>query len=112
MILVGGHNGAGKTTILNAVRICLHGRLALGQRVTEAAYQRYLRERMHRAVDLDYAATYTSVGLEFEYSHLGRSFCYFVQRGWESRGDWGVKEGIRVLRDGEPLDDVAFGTLV
>lgn len=37
MILVGGHNGTGKTTLLEAVRVCLHGRLALGPRVTEAA---------------------------------------------------------------------------
>lgn len=106
MILVGGHNGTGKTTLLEAVRVCLHGRLALGPRVTEAAYHSYLRERLHRAVDLNSPATYASVGLEFEYSHLGRTSRYFVQRGWEPRGGVGVKEGIRVLRDGEPLDDV------
>ena len=106
IILIGGHNGTGKTTLLEAVRVCLHGRLALGPRVTEAAYHGYLRERLHRAVDLDSAATYASVGLEFEYSHLGQRSRYFVQRGWEPRGGTGVKEGIRVLRDGEPLDDV------
>jgi DNA sulfur modification protein DndD len=46
------------------------------------------------------------VGLEFEYSHLGSQSTYFVQRSWEPRGASGVKEGIRVLRDGKPLDDV------
>jgi len=106
IVLVGGHNGAGKTTLLEAVRICLHGRLALGPRVTDVAYQSYLRERMHRAADLHSAATYSSVGLEFEYSHLGKQSRYFVQRGWEPRGGAGVKEGIRVLRNDEPLDDV------
>src|SRR4030067_3169678 len=35
IVLVGGHNGAGKTTILEAVRVCLYGRLALGSRVSE-----------------------------------------------------------------------------
>lgn len=106
MILVGGNNGAGKTTLLEAVRVCLHGRLALGPRVTEVAYHNYLRERLHRAADLDSPAAYASVGLEFEYTHLGKKYRYFVQRGWEPRGASGVKEGIRVLRDGEPLDDV------
>lgn len=106
IILVGGQNGAGKTTLLEAVRLCLHGRLALGPRVTDVAYQNYLRERLHRGADLRSAATYASVGLEFEYSHLGKKSRYFVQRGWEPRGGSGIKEGIRLLRDDEPLDDV------
>jgi len=106
IVLVGGHNGAGKTTLLEAVRICLHGRLAFGSRVTDVAYQRYLRGRLHRAVDLRSAATYASVGLEFEYSHLGRTSRYFVQRAWEPRGGAGVKETLRVLRNDEPLDEV------
>ncbi len=106
IVLVGGHNGSGKTTLLEAVRICLHGRLAFGPRVTDAAYQSYLRQRLHRANDLQSATTYASVGLEFEYSHLGKKSQYFVQRGWEPRGRTGVKEGIRVLRDNKPLDDV------
>lgn len=106
IVLVGGHNGAGKTTLLEAVRVCLHGRLALGSRVTEVAYQSYLRERLHRAADLHSTAAYASVGLEFEYSHLGKKSQYYVQRGWEPQGGAGVKEGIRVLRDNEPLDEV------
>jgi DNA sulfur modification protein DndD len=106
IVLVGGPNGAGKTTLLDAVRVCLHGRLALGSRVTDITYQGYLRERMHRASGRHPAAEYASVGVEFEYSHLGKRSCYFVQRAWEPRGSSGAKEMIRVLRDGEPLDDV------
>ena len=106
IILIGGHNGAGKTTLLEAVKICLHGRLALGSRVTDVAYQAYLRDRLHRGTGNQPTASYASVGLEFDYSHLGKRYRYFVQRGWEPRGASGVREGIRVLRDGEPLDEV------
>lgn len=105
IVLVGGRNGAGKTTLLEAVRLCLHGRLALGSRVSEAAYQNYLRERMHRAPNIEASTTYASVGVEFEYSHLGKRARYFVQRGWQRRGD-GARELIRVLRNDKPLDDV------
>lgn len=78
IVLVGGHNGAGKTTLLDAVRLCLHGRLALGSRVTDVAYQGYLRERMHRAGGIHFAAEYSSVGVEFDYSHLGKQSRYFA----------------------------------
>lgn len=106
IVLVGGRNGAGKTTLLEAVRLCLHGRLAFGSRVTDVAYQGYLRDRMHRASGLHATAEYTSVSVEFEYSHLGERSRYLVQRAWEPRGSSGVKEMIRVLRDDKPLDDV------
>lgn len=106
IILIGGHNGAGKTTLLEAIRVCLHGRLALGTRVSEVRYQRYLRQRLHRMIDLNTSANYASVGLEFEYSHLGTTALYFVQRAWEPYGSSGARERVRVLRDGKPLDDV------
>lgn len=106
IVLVGGHNGAGKTTFLEAVRVCLHGRLALGSRVTDVAYQGYLRERMHRAAGLHAAAEYAAVEVEFEYSHLGKRSRYNVRRAWEPRGSSGAKETMRVYRDDKPLDDV------
>lgn len=106
LVLVGGHNGAGKTTILDAVRICLYGRLALGMRVAETEYQAYLRDRIHRSRDALIPVSYASVAMEFEYAHAGRRSVYLVQRAWEARGSNGVSESLRVLRDGAPLADV------
>ena len=43
-----GDTGVGKTTILDGLRLCLYGRLALGPRVREQDYKSYLRDRIHR----------------------------------------------------------------
>jgi DNA sulfur modification protein DndD len=106
IVLVGGQNGAGKTTILDAVRLCLYGKLALGARVTDAEYNRYLRERFHRNPDMLIPVTYASVKLEFDYAHAGVRKTYEVQRTWETKGETGVTELMRVQRDGQNLEDV------
>lgn len=106
IVLVGGQNGAGKTTILDAVRLCLYGKLALGARVADAEYNRYLRERIHRNPEMLIPVTYASVALEFDYAHGGVRSTYEVQRAWEAKGEAGVTEMIRVQRDGKNLEDV------
>lgn len=106
IVLIGGHNGAGKTTLLEAVRLCLYGRLALGARVTDTEYHAYLRERVHRGRDVFAPAGYASVSIEFEYAHAGRRANYTVLRGWDIHGTDEVNEGLKLLRDGEPVADV------
>lgn len=106
VILVGGHNGAGKTTILDAVRLCLYGRLALGARVTDSEYSGYLRDRIHRDRDSLIQPTMASVAVEFDYSRAGETATYMVRRRWEPKGATAIDEQLDVLRNGQPLDDV------
>src|SRR5467141_1097305 len=84
LVLVGGHNGAGKTTVLDAVRVCLYGRLALGPRITETEYQAYLRDRIHRSREVLIPVSYASVAMEFDYAHAGKQSTYLVHRAWET----------------------------
>src|SRR5277367_5285464 len=66
VILVGGTNGAGKTTFLDAIRLCLYGPLAIGERVSQEQYYRYLRECIHREPGRLFPLTSAAVALEFE----------------------------------------------
>lgn len=63
--LIGGRNGAGKTTILEAVRLCLYGAAALGKGTKRAAYEAYLQRRIHRQVGAPLHHTFAGVGVGF-----------------------------------------------
>ena len=51
IILFGGLNGAGKTSILSAIRLVLYGKQTLGPTVSQRAYEEYLRGSIHRSRD-------------------------------------------------------------
>ena len=106
IILIGGHNGAGKTTILDAVRLCLYGRLALGTRVTDAEYQGYLRDRIHRDRESLIQPRGAAVAIEFDYSRGGETATYLVRRSWEPKGATSITEQLEVRRNGDLLDEV------
>lgn len=88
IILFGGKNGAGKTSLLEAVRLALYGRTALGPRVRQVDYDGYLRGRIHRTRgEAMPPATHAAVALEFEYVRLGEAAkTYIVERRWRARG--------------------------
>ena len=98
VILIGGKNGVGKTTLLEAVRLALYGRRALGARVAQADYDAYLRDRVNRASGREGAA----VSLEFDYAESGTIHRYRIRREWATRGR-SVVETLDLLKDGETI---------
>ena len=87
LVLIGGKNGAGKTTVLESLRLCLYGARALGDRVSNRDYDDYLRGRIHRDDSALINATSASVGLRFDHSQLGERHEYEVTRSWEVDGN-------------------------
>ena len=49
IVLFGGLNGAGKTSILTAVLTALYGRQALGAGTSQKAYEIFLKESIHKS---------------------------------------------------------------
>ena len=101
VILIGGKNGAGKTTFLEAVRLALYGKRALGVRVGQAQYEDYLRGRINLSA-LDRRA---SVGLEFDYAEAGAVHRYRVKREWSERGK-SLTETLALEKDGSVMTSV------
>lgn len=101
IILVGGRNGAGKTTFLDALRLALYGKRALGTRVGQSEYEQHLRSRVHRGPDISNAA----VSLEFDYAEAGVVHRYVVRREWSVRGE-AVAETVELEKDGSTITSV------
>ena len=98
VILFGGMNGGGKTTMLDAVQLAFYGARARISNRGKQAYKDYLRDSIHRGADLSEGA---SITLRFRRMMDGESRDFELCRSWRV-GIKGVEETIRVRRDGLP----------
>jgi DNA sulfur modification protein DndD len=101
IILVGGLNGGGKTTLLEGLQLCLFGSAAPALERMPGGYLDHLRKRIHRAAGVQSAA----VELAFRHTSNGIEHAYRAVRSWEVSGN-SCREFFEVLRDGQ-LDKLA-----
>lgn len=93
--LIGGMNGGGKTTILDALQLCFYGPKARCSKRSELNYQDFLTESIHR-----YAASpEAGVTLRFAKIMDGAPSFFELNRTWK-RTKSGCKETFEVYRDG------------
>lgn len=96
IILFGGLNGAGKTTILDALQLCLFGPFARSSRREGLSYEQYLTDSIHRGPGVESSA----VELRFRHMSQGEEQSYHVKRSWR-RTARGAREQLEVLRNGQ-----------
>ncbi len=108
VILIGGKNGAGKTTILEAVRLCLYGARSLGNRVSQSAYHEYLASTIHHSQATLLQPKEAFVVLEFEHVHSGKKDRYRVKRQWKTHQTPKelTTESLIIHKNNEPLSDL------
>lgn len=94
IVLVEGHNGSGKTTFLEAIRLALYGKAALGSRVSQKAYEGYLRERLYRGGDGDEI----EISLILRRRENGAECRYAITRRWQINRT-GTNEDLKVAVD-------------
>ena len=98
VILFGGLNGGGKTTILEGLQLAFYGPKArLASRGT-TPYREFLREAIHRGVDPGDGA---AVAVRFRRIVEGETRQYEVRRSWRV-GAKGLEESLHVWCNGEP----------
>ena len=97
IVLFGGLNGGGKTTMLDALQLALFGKFARCSNRGSLAYDEFLRRCVHRSADPQEGA---AVELHFRYVKDGEEHAYRVHRSWVVNQS-GVKETVEVLLDGK-----------
>jgi len=101
VILFGGMNGGGKTTLLDAMQLALYGSKAKVSNRGRMGYKEYLKDCIDRSADPGEGAGIT---LRFRRTVEGKVSHFELHRSWRV-GVKGIEETLRVLRDGE-YDDV------
>lgn len=102
IVLFGGLNGAGKTSILTAIRFALHGRQALGYFSSNADYVAALDSLTHRSNGTQ--ADEASIRLTFTHAQDGVESQFQLIRSWRR----GQKDRIKLSKDGIPLSELNY----
>lgn len=97
IVLIGGLNGCGKTTLLDAIQLALYGPRARCSGRGNKPYEMFLRESINRQAD---PSRGSSVTLEFTVVMDGREHYYRVVRSWHTSGK-SLKEFLNVYVDEE-----------
>ncbi|MGW8951534.1 DNA sulfur modification protein DndD [Streptomyces sp. NPDC055709] len=97
IVLIGGLNGCGKTTLLDAIQLVLYGPRARCSGRGNRSYESYLRESINRKANLTDGA---EVALEFSIVVDDQERYYRVIRSWHTSGKQ-LKEFLNVLVDGK-----------
>lgn len=105
IILIGGKNGAGKTTFFESIMLCLYGASFFEKKITRKEYDQFLSGKTHRYLGTKAISDHTSITVAFNFYHQGKEERYSVTRGWYSE-DGRIVEEFSVKVNGKPLDDV------
>ncbi|MDO7207723.1 DNA sulfur modification protein DndD [Acinetobacter nosocomialis] len=101
IILIGGKNGAGKTTFLESVRLALYGKRALGLVTSQKEYEEYLANRINR----NNKKLSASIELTFIYTEANQPAEYTIQRSWSINNSI-LTEKLNLTKNGEQVTSV------
>ncbi|RAW99260.1 MULTISPECIES: DNA sulfur modification protein DndD [unclassified Photorhabdus] len=104
IVLFGGLNGAGKTSILTAIRLALYGRLAFGYAAQQQEYIEQLSALIHKGADYIQNPEDASVELTFTYNKGGKEAEFTVTRTWQK----GKKDRLVLQQDGNTLNEMNY----
>lgn len=82
VILIGGKNGTGKTTLFTAIKVCLYGHIALGYETNSSAYFRRIRRFINKN-SLSKQDGKTFVMLDLYLQEERETGHYVLTRSWE-----------------------------
>lgn len=106
IVLVGGQNGEGKTTLLEGVLLALYGPHSPQAKARSSSYEAYLRSRIHAGAS---APSDAAVELEFAASFDGESKHIRVRRAWSGGDRRKAREQLTAWSDGEADPQLSDG---
>ncbi len=99
MVVIGGYNGAGKTTMTEAIRLCLYGQMMNGSPMSDAKYQQYLKGVKNRQSSEDSF----SITMDVELTNSEPHKQYQIMRKFHWKGA-AYEESLELRKDNEPVE--------
>ncbi|BDU68718.1 hypothetical protein GETHOR_08190 [Geothrix oryzae] len=103
VVLIGGQNGRGKTTLLDSIHYALYGRNARLAKRGDLSWEEFLKGLIHRHSPKDEGAAIT---LQLRFHAEGTERHLKIQREWKANSGK-VKETLTVWMDGSLAPEVA-----
>ncbi|MEJ5069344.1 DNA sulfur modification protein DndD [Enterobacter sp. MYb186] len=104
IVLFGGLNGAGKTSILSAIRLALYGRLAFGATTQQQDYVEELSSLIHKGSNRSEQSDEASIELIFTYNKGGKEAEFTVTRTWQK----GKRDKLSLQQDGNIIQGLGY----
>lgn len=104
VILFGGLNGAGKTSLLTAVRLAIFGKHAFERGLSKKEYQKTLIEHSHQSKQ-GLSGDDSFVEVSFKYVKQGEEVNYLVRRSWSSISG---EEELLIYENGFALTELSY----
>lgn len=96
VVLIGGLNGGGKTTFLDAIHLGLYGKRARCSNRGTLSYDEYLKRCINRSISPSEGA---AIEVQFRQRSEGVEHVYRIHRSWTANTN-GANERVEVLQDG------------
>ncbi|QMV13595.1 DNA sulfur modification protein DndD [Vibrio spartinae] len=103
IILFGGLNGSGKTSILTAVRLALYGRQSFGKPLHNNEYTEALADLIHKGNSTT-SSDSAYIELEFTYNQSGEENVYKVIRSWKK----GKLDKLKLEQNGQIRSELTY----
>ncbi|WP_336930340.1 DNA sulfur modification protein DndD [Acinetobacter tandoii] len=102
IILIGGRNGAGKTTFLDSIRLALYGKRALGLGIGQKEYHQYLLSKISQ----NHLDRTSKIELNFIYTEGSIPAEFTVCRSWAIGSDGQLRESLDLRKNGKTVTSV------
>lgn len=105
IVLCGGYNGAGKTSLFESILVCLYGSASFEKRITKKEYEKFLLRKIHRYLGSKTCADFAQITVEFLFHHQSKTDTYSISRLWKN-DDGSLYEQFLVKKNGKKIETV------
>ncbi|MGV9141784.1 MAG: DNA sulfur modification protein DndD [Promethearchaeota archaeon] len=102
VILIGGVNGAGKTTIFESIKLCMFGKRFNGSTMSKKEYKDYIKHAKNKSSIAEGDNRYF-IQMEIEIEDTFPKYSITLRREWVIEGT-SIEENFKILRNGKPLE--------